>query len=120
MSMNINPAQAAPAAMPDLAPVRPAKGLDPAIANALESPKTEQVTQKAEVSRKELQQAIERLNEQVKKNNYSLNFSVDEASDYVVVKIRDANNGEVVRQSPNETVLRLSAHFKGLLQDEKI
>ena len=56
----------------------------------------------------------------VKKNNYSLSFSVDEASRHVVVRIRDANSGEVVRQIPNETVLRLSENLKGLLQDEKI
>ena len=73
-----------------------------------------------EAKRRELQEAMERLNEQAKKNNYSLSFSVDDTSDYVVVKIRDADNGEVVRQIPNDTVLRVSTYFKGLLKDEKI
>jgi len=117
MSIHINPAQTAP---PELTAVRPTKAVEPQAAVIAAVDKAAQEPQKVSVSREELQQAIERLNEQVKKNSYNLNFSVDEGSDYVVVKIRDANNGEVVRQIPNETVLRLSEHFKGLLQDEKI
>ena len=70
--------------------------------------------------RRELQQALESLHEHAKKSNYSLSFTVDDASDYVVIKIRDANNGEVVRQIPNDTILRVSHYFKGLLKDEKI
>ena len=121
MSMSINPAGTNAPAAPELPALRPIKPLtrDEAAAPA-STEKAAQDTKKSEASRQELQQAIERLNEQVKKNNYSLNFSVDEAADYVVVKIRDANNGEVVRQIPNETVLRLSANLKGLLQDAKI
>lgn len=75
-----------------------------------------------EVRRRELQQAIERLNEQVKKMSFSLNFSFDDASKHIVVKMRDAN-GEVVRQIPDEAILRLAEqpqNIKGLLQDGKI
>jgi len=117
MSININPAQTAP---PELAAARPAKAAATAAVTLPGNEKVVEEPAKTGVTREELQQAIERLNEQVKKNSYNLNFSVDEGSDYVVVKIRDANSGEVVRQIPNETVLRLSQHFKGLLQDEKI
>lgn len=120
MSIHINSAQAAPAAPPELTPVRPTAPVAPAAVTAVSNDTAVKEPPKAAVSREELQEAIERLNEQVKKNSYNLNFSVDESSDYVVVKIRDANNGEVVRQIPNETVIRISEHFKGMLQDEKI
>lgn len=122
MNNSINPAGTTMAALPaEMAPVRPAKAPPPAAEKAAEAEKVAaETTQNAEASRRELQQAIERLNDQVKKNNYNLSFSVDEASRHVVVRIRDANSGEVVRQIPNETVLRLSENLKGLLQDEKI
>ena len=76
-----------------------------------------------ETSRRELEKAVERLNEQIKKSSYNLNFSFDKASNHVVVKVRSASSGEVIRQIPSDTVLKLAEHLedlKGLLQDEKI
>jgi len=76
-----------------------------------------------EASRRDLEKAIERLNEQIKKSSYNLNFSFDKASNHVVVKVRSASSGEVIRQIPSDTVLKLAEHLedlKGLLQDEKI
>ena len=76
-----------------------------------------------ETTRRELEKAVERLNEQIKKSSYNLNFSFDQASNHVVVKVRSASSGEVIRQIPNDTVLKLAEHLediKGLLQDEKI
>lgn len=79
-----------------------------------------------EVSRRQLQQAIEQLNEQVKKSSYNLNFSMDAATDSVVIRVRSASSGEILRQIPSDTVLHLAAHMKdlaelkGLLKDEKI
>lgn len=73
--------------------------------------------------RKELEQAIQRLNEQIQRTSYNLTFSVDDASNHVVVKVMSADNGEVIRQIPNETVLRIAKNLeeiKGLLQDQKI
>ena len=77
----------------------------------------------AEAARKDLQKAMERLNEQAAKNNYNLNFSVDKASQKIVVKVRDSSSGEIIRQIPDETVLHLAQHLedlKGLLHDKKI
>ena len=76
-----------------------------------------------ETTRRELEKAVERLNERIKKSSYNLNFSFDKASNHVVVKVRSASSGEVIRQIPNDTVLKLAEHLedlKGLLQDEKI
>jgi len=72
--------------------------------------------------RKELDEALERLNEQVRKNNYNLNFSVDDTTNFVVVKVKDATSGDVIRQIPSETVLRVAHNLeavKGLLRDEQ-
>ena len=44
----------------------------------------------------------------VKRN---LNFSIDDSSGQVVVKVIDGDSGEVVRQIPSEEVLKLAARL---------
>jgi flagellar protein FlaG len=50
-------------------------------------------------------QEIEKFVQSVKRN---LEFSIDEPSGKVVVKVIASDSGEVVRQIPNEEVLRLA------------
>ena len=50
-------------------------------------------------------QEIEKFVQSVKRN---LEFSIDEASGKVVVKVIASDSGEVVRQIPNEEVLKLA------------
>ena len=128
MSNDITSARPLPVqATQELAVPRPVKAAAPGTPEPQAPGKTEAGASQAqrpdpEASRRELRQAVERLNEQVKKNSYNLNFSVDEASRHLVVRVRTAS-GEVIRQIPDETVLRLAENMqdlKGLLQDEKI
>ncbi len=69
---------------------------------------------------KELQKIVSEINEQVKKNGRGLNFSVDERLGRPIVIVRNTDTGEVVRQIPNEVVIKV-AHsledMKGLLLD---
>jgi flagellar protein FlaG len=66
--------------------------------------------------------AVDRLNEQMKEGSRGLNFSIDEKLGRPVVTVRNESTGEVVRQIPNEVVVRV-AHsideLKGLLLNEK-
>lgn len=69
-----------------------------------------------------LQEAIERLNEQMKTNGRQLNFSIDKAIDRTVIQVKNAETGEVIRQIPDETLLRVAHNIekvKGMLLDEK-
>ena len=70
----------------------------------------------------QMQEIVDRLNEQMKENNRNLGFSVDHKINTFVVTVRDQNTGEVVRQIPNEVVVNF-AHsledMKGLLFNEK-
>jgi len=73
-------------------------------------------------AQRHLQEAVERLNEQMKKGAYNLNFTVDAATDQVVVKVRNSQTGDVIRQIPNEAALRFAHNIediKGLLNDER-
>ena len=71
---------------------------------------------------KNLQEAIERLNEQMKSHGRQLNFSIDKAIDRTVIQVKNVETGEVIRQIPDETLLRVAHNIeqvKGMLLDEK-
>ena len=69
----------------------------------------------------QIQEAVARLNEQMKTMQRDLGFSYDERLNREIVTVRKQSTGEVVRQLPPEVVLRV-AHsiedLKGLLYDD--
>ena len=71
--------------------------------------------------RENLHDAIDKLNEQVERNGRGLNFAVDERLNRPVITVRNTSTGEVVRQIPNEVIIKV-AHsiedIKGLLLDQ--
>ena len=78
----------------------------------------------------EIESAVTKLSEFMQTNNRQLNFSVDEASSKLVVKVTDAESGKVIRQIPSEEVLKLTERLQdfrtevgktvGLLFDKQI
>jgi flagellar protein FlaG len=75
---------------------------------------------KAEETRRELQQAVERMNQQAIKDGRKLNFAMDQVTDQMVITVRKAETGEVIRQIPSEAVLRVAHNMeelKGLLHN---
>jgi flagellar protein FlaG len=73
--------------------------------------------------RKNLHEAVENLNKQVERNGRGLNFSFDERLHRPVITVRNTATGEIVRQIPNEVIVRV-AHsiedLKGLLLDQTL
>jgi flagellar protein FlaG len=71
---------------------------------------------------KNLQEAVKMLNEQMATTKRGLGFRVDEAINGPVVTVTSLSTGEVIRQIPNEVVVRV-AHsiekIKGLLLNAK-
>jgi flagellar protein FlaG len=68
--------------------------------------------------RQNLQEAVSMLNQQVASTKRGLGFQIDEAVGGPVVTVRSAETGEVVRQIPNEVVVRVAHNIekvKGLL-----
>ncbi len=68
-----------------------------------------------------LKDSIQKLNESLRDGGRNLNFHIDEKVGGPVVLVKNTDNGEVVRQIPNEVVVRI-AHsiedFKGLLHNK--
>lgn len=74
----------------------------------------------AEKVRKNLEEAIQKLNDMMKDSGRTLSFSMDVKLGRPIVFVKNMANGDVVRQIPSEVVVRV-AHgiedFKGLLHN---
>lgn len=68
----------------------------------------------AEMARS-VEDAVAKLNELMRNEDRSLNFSVDRSTDQVVVRVLDTNTKEVIRQIPNEEALKLAEYIEGLV-----
>ena len=104
-----------PAAMPAVAQ---AVAAPVAQAPKVTAPKPVEIQYDEAKSRKNLQDAVSALNDQMAASKTGLGFSIDKSLDRPVVIVRNTETGEVVRQIPTEVVVRL-AHsidaMKGLL-----
>jgi len=89
-----------------------------AAAPKVTAPKPVEIQYDEAKARRNLQDAVSALNDQMAANKTGLGFSVDKSLDRPVVTVRNTETGEVVRQIPTEVVVRL-AHsiddMKGLL-----
>ena len=71
-------------------------------------------------ARRSLEEVSEHLNQQMARNKRDLSFSVDDVTNTVVLTVKN-REGEVVRQIPNETALRVAhniENMKGLMEDQ--
>jgi flagellar protein FlaG len=69
---------------------------------------------------KKLEEVVARLNEQMEANGRKLGFSVDDRLNKQIVRVVNKETGEVVRQIPNEVVIRVAnsiEDLKGVLFD---
>ncbi|NWC82300.1 flagellar protein FlaG [Pseudomonas putida] len=76
-----------------------------------------------EIQRPELQKAVSEIQEYVKASQRQLDFSVDDSTDTLVVKVIATGSGEVIRQLPSEAALSLArslAEGNGFLLDDNV
>ena len=88
----------------------------------VQAPKPVAIKFDASEVRQNLQEAVSMLNQQMSSTKRGLGFQVDEAVGGPVVTVRSAESGEVVRQIPNEVVVRVAHNIekvKGLLFSAK-
>ena len=68
--------------------------------------------------RKTLDDIVDSINKQMSDNKRALRFSVDDTLNTFVVTVRNSNSGEIIRQIPSETALRIAHRMedmKGIL-----
>ncbi len=103
----------APAAVTSAAPARP----------EVLVPKKAELTLDPQARARDVHEAIANINEQMQRNGHGLAFSVDETLNRTVIKVTNSESGEVVRQIPDESLLRVAHNLDriaGLLKDETI
>ena len=119
MSNDITPSRLPPVAVPSTPAAKPAEEVRAKVAETTQ-PEV-QAQQDTKESRRNLEEASEQLNQQMRRNSRDLSFSVDDVANKVVLTVKN-KEGEVVRQIPNEVALRVAHNLdnvKGLMQDEK-
>ena len=87
----------------------------------LQAPEKVDLGYNVEDTRKSIKQAIDNLNQQLKDNGRDLSFQMDETINRPIITVRNLQTGEVVRQIPNEEVVRMAHSIeegKGLLFNE--
>jgi flagellar protein FlaG len=72
---------------------------------------------------KQIEAAIEDIRKMADDNLMNLGFTIDRKINTHIVTVTDLNTGKVIRQIPDEVVVRVArnlADFKGLLMDKKL
>jgi len=64
------------------------------------------------VAREELETAVSAIQDFVKASERQLDFSIDDSTGQVVVKVIARQSGEVIRQLPSEVALKLAENLK--------
>jgi flagellar protein FlaG len=64
-----------------------------------------------ETARAQVEDAVVTLQAFAQSVSRDLNFTVDDGSGQVVVKVTDATSGDVIRQIPSEEALQLAEHL---------
>ena len=123
MSNDITPGKLPPASAPaPVAAAQPTRAAEVAKPQPVEAPKpAPEPKADPRETRRAMEETSEQLNKQMQRNSRDLSFSVDDVANKIVLTVKN-KEGEVVRQIPNEVVLRVAHsldNLKGLMQDEK-
>jgi len=117
--MDISSIQSSPSAVPAKAErtqgaasnITQASAAGQKSAQGITADKTASSAPSAEASREEVEAAVATIQDFVQTVRRSLNFSLEEGSGRVVVKVTDAGSGDVIRQIPSEEALQLAENL---------
>lgn len=105
MDINVNQLQSQPVAV---TPLTTDKTKQPVEALAKAQAEAAQKSEAKAVKDEEVTKAVSKLNDYVQNVQRNLQFSVDQESGVMVVKVIEANTDKVIRQIPNEETVRLA------------
>lgn len=108
MDINVNQLQSQPVAV---TPLMTDKTKQPVEALAKAQAEAAQKAEAKAVKDDEVTKAVSKLNDYVQNVQRNLQFSVDQESGVMVVKVIEANTDKVIRQIPNEETVRLARHL---------
>lgn len=83
----------------------------------------EAARERSKLDEEALQQGIENLNKNIRVFNSKVSFSVDKDTGRTIIKVRDRDTNEIIREIPPEDFLRIASKLSelmGILIDHKI
>lgn len=105
-------------------PAVASQGATPDVTGKQDQSKAEAVTApKSELKRDDLEKAVTDIQEFVQAAQRNLDFSIDDSTGRVVVKVIATDTGDVIRQIPSEAALKLAQSLSdasSLLFDDKV
>lgn len=72
-----------------------------------------------ELSQKALEKVVSQLNAYIQNTQRDVDFSVDDSTGRVVVRVIDSESEQVIRQIPSEEMLAISRHLIESLETEQ-
>ena len=93
------------------------------ISRASDTTEPRKTFQKEKRSADEIRKDLDAINAQLKIMNRSIQFSIDESSHDIVVRVVDKESGELIRQVPPESLLRLReqlTEISGMIVEERV
>ena len=84
---------------------------------------TKTLAETLKTNEEKVRAAVKEINNELEKLQSELGFSVDKVANDVVITVKRKESGEIVRQIPSETVLKLAHNLeklKGVLLDKKL
>ena len=72
-----------------------------------------------ELSQEALEKVVSQLNAYIQNTQRDVDFSIDDATGRVVVRVIDSQSEEVIRQIPSEEMLAISRHLVENLETEQ-
>jgi flagellar protein FlaG len=104
------------------APSQPAVRARPGVAREPAADRSQQYQVEPKVDAASVQRAAEAINEQLRAAAQNIRFSVDEETGKTVVRVVDAETGDLIRQIPTEEAMAISrslARLQGVLFDQE-
>ena len=74
-------------------------------------------------SAQQVEESIKKLNHMVQNYHRSIEFTVDQSTNELIVKVYNLDTGELIRQIPEEQTVKLALHFDqmiGMILDDKM
>ena len=118
-----SPAPASVIRLPDQGPDQVADKVQMPKSVDIRAPKPNDIKFDPVQAHKNLQEAVNLLNEQMSANKQGLGFSYDKSKNQAVIRVSNTETGEVIRQIPSEDVLRMAHQIdalKGILYNKAV
>ncbi|TNC99698.1 MAG: flagellar protein FlaG [Gallionellaceae bacterium] len=103
-------------ALPTPQPVRLPSDGAPKVVEAVEAVEATVQALPQQPSAQQLKNAVSHINQALQKANMSMELSVDSSTKKPVVKMMDAETGELIRQFPSEEVLAIASSIDQFLE----